>query len=686
MILICSALAATPHYSYPKLVTANGYGAAVWNGDRVEDFFPHLYQELSPGVVTPDVLYDTYFGIVDGTGGRWLLDWDAVAYEPGTGVFTATGTAGSYALTLHVLSPMTGSGPGLAQVLTVTNTGTTFADLQVVSLQNWHVGGAEDAWSPASDRLEERGADVEIFLHAPGATDASCNAVYDTVNAGARIGGGCDTSGDDVVPGFGWSVGLDPGEGATVGVYAGTSAEDGWSESPVLEWVPAELGWWEAWHALDAVAAAGDEVDVAAQALAFLAMAQVREDGDPHGQIAASLPLSAAVGDLQHIWNITWVRDGSYAASALASAGHPDEAADLLRFLIQPGKTGAYRAYVGDADYALSVCRVYGDGTEWSDTDANGPNVEFDNFGLYLWAYEEVRAAGVDLDAELGARVLDGVADVLVRLVDPNTGLLLPDSSIWERHWNGHQEQFTYSSVWAATGLEAAARIADRLGDGRGVGYRAAAATLRGAIRALVVDAGGVVGASREQVASGSDYLDLAAIEAFNQGVFGWTEPMYAASVAAWDRELQRGSGGYIRNDDGDTYDGHEWVFIDLRVAEARARAGDAAGAAELADWVTGQAQANHLILPELYHPDTADYAGPAPMLGFGAGAYVWYLNHRDPDPEDACVGCDTADPEPAKTGCGCSTTTPGAGWFPLLPALIHASRRRRPSMSGSCR
>ena len=54
----------SPHFRLPKLVSANGYGAMVYANDRVSDFFPHLYQEYSPGVVTPDVLYDTYFGVV----------------------------------------------------------------------------------------------------------------------------------------------------------------------------------------------------------------------------------------------------------------------------------------------------------------------------------------------------------------------------------------------------------------------------------------------------------------------------------------------------------------------------------------------------------------------------------------------------------------------------------------------
>ena len=35
-------------------------------------------------------------------------------------------------------------------------------------------------------------------------------------------------------------------------------------------------------------------------------------------------------------------------------------------------------------DYQLSVCRYYGDGSEWTDGGSD-PNIELDGFGLFLW-------------------------------------------------------------------------------------------------------------------------------------------------------------------------------------------------------------------------------------------------------------------------------------------------------------
>ncbi|MDP2304947.1 MAG: hypothetical protein Q8P18_02855 [Pseudomonadota bacterium] len=673
--------AAAPHYSYPKLVTANGYGAVIFADDRLADAYPHLYQEYSPGVVTPELLYDTYFGVTDlDGGGAWLTDAVSATTEDGTGILVVERTYGSLAITEYDFAPMSMGGFGLAQVARITNTGTSATSaFQMVTLLNWHTGGTESVGSASAQDVSETGADVSLTYRAPGATDVSCGSVYDTVLAGGRIGGGCNTSGEDVVPAFGWSIpALEPGESAWVGVHTSTVGH-AWIEGDPEQWVEFERGLWELFHARGQVPAGltADETAVYRQALAYLKMGQVAEEGDAHGQIPASLPLSAPVGDFQHIWNIAWVRDGAYAIVALDAAGYHEEAAAALRFLIQEGKTGDYRSYVGDADYAVSVCRVYGDGTEWTDVDADGPNVEFDNFGLYLWALGNVVGDDPTLLDDVAPRALDGVADVLVRLVDPNTGLLLPDSSIWERHWNDKQKQFTYSSAWAVEGLRAAAEIADTLGDTRGDTYRASADEIAAAIEEHLVDAGGVLAGSKEELDDAESYLDLSAIEVFNLDILDPRSESFTASLAAWDRELKVTAGtGYHRNDDGSTYDEHEWIVIDLRVAEALRRSCRPEDAAVLEDWVTAQGMANNRILPELFEPTNGDFAGPAPMLGFGAGAYVLALQGRAA--ADAACEAPVVDPDPDKP-CGCTGAASPSGIAPLLllaPLLL--ARRRR--------
>lgn len=684
MTLLCSlALAAEPHFSYPELVTANGHGAVVYSGDRLADGFPHLYQEYRPGEVTPEVLYDSYFGVVKDGVGTWLTGVAGLSYAPGTNVITVDrGALDGVSVTEHAFAPMSLAGFGLAQIVVLRNDGTEpTGPFQVVSLHNWHLGGTESAGSASATDLWESGATLGLSFATVDSTDAVCVGAWETVNAGGELGGGCAATGDDLVPAFGWRVDdLQPGEERWFGVVTAEGDAAGWigGREPVA-WYTDELADWAGWQAgLTAPAgASADEEAVYRQGLAFLRMAQVREEGDAFGQIAASLPLSAPVGDFQHIWNITWVRDGSYAAAALAAAGEAEAAADSLAFMIQPGKTGEYRSYVGEADYAVSVCRVYGDGTEWSDADQDGPNVEFDNFGLYLWALGRVvEAGGEERLAEELPRALDGVSDVLVRLIDPNTGLLLPDSSIWERHWNGNQQQFTYSSAWAVAGLRAAADLADRVGDTRGDTYRDAASRIAEAIPAELLDANGVVAASREQLLAGDDYYDLAAVEVFNHEILAPGGPEHLASLAAWERELAVASGhGFMRNDDGSTYDLHEWVVMDLRLAESLFRACEAEPAQALVDWVTAQARLNQDTIPELMNPDTADYAGPAPMLGFGAGAYAWVLLHR----EEWAAACETPPEEyvPLDPGCSCGGGGAGVSGMATLLSLSLLRRRR---------
>jgi MYXO-CTERM domain-containing protein len=685
LLAVAQAAPVAPHASYDKLVTANGHGAFVFANDRLADGFPHLYQALDPDTWTPELLHDSYFGLSDGNGnGSWLTDTRETGTDPGTGIVTIRRRDGPLEITEYAFAPMDAGAPLLAQVLRVRNTGTQPEAVgQLTLLANWHAGGLERVRSSSAERWKEEGTNGVIEAFAPGASDVSCVSVYDTVRAGGRIGGGCDTSGNDLVPAFGWRFeALPPGAEVWIGAVSSLSGTpDAWvaGRSPQA-WVEAEQSWWSAFHDEHPAPSGLDDTEQAVyqQALAFLVMGQVREAGAPFGQIPASLPLSAPVGDFQHVWNITWVRDASYAAVALARAGLPERALEAIAFLAQPGTTGEWEAYVG-GPHAVSVCRTYGDGTEWTDPDADGPNIEFDNFGLWLWALGEVWDAGAEPTEALVETALDGVADVLIRLIDPNTGLLLPDSSIWERHWNGNQQRFTYSSAWAVQGLRVAARLAEARGDTRAEMYRVGADRIAEAIPEHLVDSSGVVAASQEQLVQGDDYLDLAAVEVFNLGILPATGEAFDASLKAWDEGLRVASGsGFARNDDGSAYDRHEWIMIDLRLAEALRRGCRPEEASALEAWVAGTAHANHDILPELLEPERGDFAGPAPMLGFGAGAWVLAMQSRD-EADAACVTATQPPPPTAPLGCGCSTPPGPRPWalLAMIPALALLRRRR---------
>jgi GH15 family glucan-1,4-alpha-glucosidase len=713
LLLVAAALSAEPHFSYPKLVTANGYGVAVLNGSNdggvvLDVFSDHLYQQYSADQEpTRDLLYDSYFGARVGDESGWVTSASDYALVPGTNVIEIQRSMGDVDLTEVAFAPMEHEAPALVHLVKVTNNGAA-QDVELFWLGNFHVGDTSNDNERAqgdTSGMSVSGNSSGLSMHfvpvaAPSRVDCTPNNPWYAVNEGWDLDDCSDSGGDDRVVAMQWSLSLGAGESAWIGVVDQFGSDEGVSDylsgRGGEELLEAELAWWADWQGQGSEPAglSEDERRVYQQALAFMKMGQVREQGDAYGQILASLPLSAPVGSFQHTWNISWVRDGAYAIRSLVAAGHYAEARDFLAFQIQDDKTGEWVSYVGGMEHALSICRIYGNGDEWTDTDETGPNIEFDNFGLYLWAFGRYVDASGDTDFlnEHAEKVFDQTADVLVRLVDPSTGLITADSSIWERHWNGNQKQFTYTSTWAVRGLREAAWMAAQYGDAeRAATYQETANGIAAAIEEHLVRADGVLVGNLEEHQANGSAMDLAAVDAFNNGTLDPRSESFEASMYAWDRDLGVSTGpGFKRNDDGDLYDEQEWLMVDLRVAEALRRACRFDEAAEIEAWVTEHALENNLIIPELLDPSTADYAGPAPMMGFGSGLYVLQLHQRARLGEDCDPLGDSADTGPsgdsddrspgldgATTTCGCSGLgAAGSLWLFLLPLL---ALRRRP-------
>jgi GH15 family glucan-1,4-alpha-glucosidase len=724
--------------SYPKLPSANGHGVVVLNEDNegrtvLDQFSDRIYKRVSADSdPVRDLLYDTYFGI----DGNWLRDASAVAYVPGTGILQINRRMEDLSITEYAWAPMGLEWPGFVQMLKISNTGEESRSLVVNTLHNVHVGsdvegkaiGNESIWASYGQIIEkgaETGLGMRFDTRTPNASH-TCDKAFETAGA---FDGQCGTEAEpwinnDQVGGFEWSITLETGDTRWFEVTSTffhshdhtspVAARDAWTStasSPEIAFTK-ELQWWSNWH-LDSDVPDGlstIEQKVYKQSLTFLKMAQVAEEGDAHGQIPASFPTSASVGEFTHQWNITWVRDQAYAIRALTQAGHIEEAEAALAFTLQ-GKANHYVDQVG-MEYGLSVCRMYGDGTEWSDDDGTGPNIELDNFGLTLWAIGEWVKAGGDIGFIEAHRVFEDVADVLVATID-DTQLVQPDSSIWERHWNGNEKHFTYTSAWAVRGLMEAHELALALEDTtRAETYLEAAQSLQEGICSNLVNLEyGLVGNLEEAPLLA---LDMAVVDTFNNHTLNGQDDLATQTLNILKDHLSVESGhGFKRNDDGDVYDEHEWVVMDLRMAEAYRRNCKPAKAQALEDWVTNQAMENHLIIPELMEPATAAYAGPAPMMGFGAGAYVLAMNNRSKatsDCEDSVhptcddiLGVDTGEPvdtedpppeapeedeepvdtgdtggaPPAEKGCSCAATSLAPSVPGLLLLLPWLARRR---------
>ncbi len=505
---------------------------------------------------------------------------------------------------------------------------------------------------------------------------------------------------DGSVSGFQFDLGdLAAGEERWVGIafahhgdpFAGATVQ-GWLDSYVgnkdaATLVADELSAWESFQQSLSVppTTSGDDETLYRHSAVMLAMAQSQEshaylrewlsaDGEPrktrfgttldgpaaalpatvahrgHGAVLASLPPGE--------WTVSWIRDGAYAVAAMAGAGMHQQAKDGLAFYLR-AESGRFQQWnelqpYNMPPYQISLVRYYGFGVEETDFNAFGPNLEFDGFGLFLWALQRYQKASGDSDfvSDNWALITSKVADALVALVDPSSGLLRADSSIWETHWKGRERHWAYTNITAARGLCDAASLAELMGDAAHASqYREAGKALRKAIAERLSDANHAIAANTEELASGQGYWDAAVVDAVAMELFDPKGTIAKATLAGLDANLAVPAGaGWARNDDrfdhmggedlspwGSEYDSGEWVIVDMRGAVATWLGGDATRANRLSDWVRDQALANYLEVAEVFDEGNGKYKFNSPMVGFGAGAYMLARQVRDRPADPAC-------------------------------------------------
>ena len=711
------ASAAEPHRSTHFLPSANGRGSIAFDvsQNRLAHFLEHPYRYPKAGVQSRELMFDAYPGIRLNGVGTWLTESKPtkVEYVEGTGIihvervlsglrideydFTPIGLADNAAFSVVQVTRLSGSG-----------------SVDAYHLMNYHLGAGSPDPSSNGEGLQYNAPRDAFYEWGPsglamGHGSIVASSHHGTGPYGILTGAGnlLDDSGvavkDDQVPGFQQSLG-DLAVNATgwAGWYS-VLALDADAQPAVdrvrtfianrtpKQIVDDEIAAWSSWRTAAPSGLSATEASLFAQSQAFLRMGQVTEPGKSDGQILASI----APGK----WNISWVRDMAYATVALVRTSHFAEAKKALQF--QLGATvGTYQSYVG-SPYQISVVRYYGDGTEESDSNGDGPNVEFDGFGLFLWALDEYVAASKD--SAFATTVLpvvkSKIADVLVKLQEPS-GLIAADSSIWEVHWNGKQQHFAYTSLTAARGLCGVTNL------GGEASYLTAAQKIGAGILANLRAPNGAISQSTEALKDGKGFLDAAAIEAVSLGLADPNKRTARATVNTIATGLVPPSGrGFFRNDDGDWYDSQEWIFVDLRMGRALDLVGNAALAKSTRDWNVAQATENYGILSELHDRITADYAGEAPMVGFGAGGYVLMtkpdsatkpclvITEPDDPVDGGPDGSSTNDggttdggdggavPPPTESGCGCSAAgesgASGRTWILAALVLIGAVIRR---------
>ena len=680
------ASAVEPHRSAKHLSSSNGRAAIAYDASshRLTQFLEHPYRFPSAARETRDFAFDSYPGIRVGGSGAWLsaIAPSTIEYLPGTGIVHTVRTYAGLRLDEYHFAPM-----GLAEnasVMLVNATRTSGSGaIDAYALFNFHLGsggplpgtdGENIAFDAASDALFEWGPSGVAFGYGSiGASShhaSSPQNPYAALLAGANLGDNAGTGGaaNDAVAGLQASLGdLAVGASAWAGWFTvlAPDAQAATAVQRVRAWIAGrapsalladESAAWGAWVKPAPAGSSAFESALAAQSQVTLRMAQVAEAGKPRGQIVASI----APGK----WNITWVRDMAYATVALARSGHVAEAKAALAFQMS-ATVGAYQQQVG-APYQISVVRYFGDGSEESDSNQDGPNVEFDGFGLFLWALDEYVSASGDTAAlaQWWPVVKAKVADVLVKLQEP-TGLIAADSSIWEVHWNGKQRHFAYTTITAANGLCAAARLAGKAQDvTSGSAYLAAGQRARDALLTSLRAPDGTLGQSVEGLAAGTGWLDAAVVEAINFGLVDARRHTARASLRSLTQGLVPPSGrGFMRSDVGDWYSSQEWIFVDLRASHALDLHGDGTTSAAVFGWNVAQASENFRQLSELHDRVTADYAGESPMVGFGAGAYLLALLDRGKAGAPSCGAYASEPAEPVDAGAdGSGATDDGGG------------------------
>ncbi|MCK6601600.1 MAG: hypothetical protein L6Q77_07215 [Bacteroidetes bacterium] len=393
-----------------------------------------------------------------------------------------------------------------------------------------------------------------------------------------------------------------------------------------------------------------EERQVARQSVTFLLMAQVPDQEVyplSRGQILASLRPG--------LWHVTWVRDGSFAIQALTRIGFYEEARKGLEFFLKapPGRYVHYqhsdgRDYGIGVPYQISVCRYYGNGKEES-TWVGTPNIEVDNFGLFLTAYSDYVLSANDLafHRKWSQVVTRLIAGATLASIDQNS-LIRPDSGPWE-HYLQKPRQYAFTSGVCARGLGLFADVQELAGETPD-SCRTGASRLKSGILTHLLTNGMIKGNLNDQLPADYEYFDAGTLELFANGLLA-DSGLFRSHLAAYDRVLRvpGRERGYMRLNTADPYESQEWVFINLRIATALKHNGRHREARDLIDRITRIAAVNSFTIPEMITNEEQlrkvteahlweevwcncirtrgnEVIGAIPMIGYGAGVYLLSL------------------------------------------------------------
>lgn len=369
------------------------------------------------------------------------------------------------------------------------------------------------------------------------------------------------------------------------------------------------------------------ERNLAEQSIAIMKMSQVGEQEIfplANGQILASL----RPGN----WAISWVRDACYAIQGMTAVGMYPEAAKGLAFMLHAAPSNQFIHYVHtdgkdygiQVPYQISVTRYFGNGREESDYgETNGPNIEIDDFGLFLTAFSDyVKKSGDTAFLLQWRTTMNQLVNAIIANLDDKS-LIRRDSGPWEHHLPGRQ--FVFTNAVCARGIDMYADLLKKY-DKLSIPYAAVANKIKTAIKEhYLINHSFFKGNIQDSLPTDHYYFDAASIELFANGLF--RDPvLFRSHMKEYDYNLRGAhdpSKGYIRFNSDDSYENQEWPFAGLRVAVAEIQQGDRSKAKQQIDRITSIAARNGNQIPEIISLELQRYRGSIPMVGYGAGAYL---------------------------------------------------------------
>jgi hypothetical protein len=673
--------------TWNRVTTGNGHGFQVFdaspNAYKITTFLEHPYRYLRPttpnaeGVSRRNLAFDFYFGL---KGSDWLNHPvnDSPEWVEQTNIIRAPGPNNTDS---YFFAPF-----GLERNVMVGLLHAPGAS-DAAALFNFHMGSADGHGGAGTDNESTKagaspgvvietgpGGGAMVYVGLTPIDAADCNGPFGKIGGGLGNAPACGP-GNDIAVGmqgklqsewFAVAVGYtdDAAGGDTLASDIKTWAA-GRDPKKILDDALAEFKAWRKDPPPGTALCSDDEKKLWNQAEAILRMGQVREPNIPgrnnNGMILASLP----VGE----WHTGWVRDAQYAIVALSRMGHFAEAKMALDFLLKNATpTGKYKSYLKvPSDYKISVVRYFGTGEEEADFNQDGPNIEIDGWGMVMWSARQYA------DASKDTAWLNSVYSTLTGLVAApleanleTNGIAVADSSIWEVH-NAKNRHYAFTTLAAARGFCDMAAMAQLSGHGGDVGkYQGLSQKVRDGFLSTFPDPQGALAGSLEGLSSGK-YHDGAVAEAFTWNILPKFDDDKAKATLDALEKLRVKSGGYCRNDDGQSsYDNNEWILVDMRIANSLRRAGKGAEADGIMATLVTKAKDNFYILPELYNDTPSDgqignYTGSIPMVGYGGGAFIITMLDRSGiiEPNDCGDGKGVTLP---KVDCSTISTQPGNG------------------------